>query len=341
MTKTTIVALFSLIFMVFHAELITKGAASGLLLWYSSVVPALFPFMVLSAMLSVSGGISRLVRPFAVIFRFSGLSPEGIYVLLTGLFCGCPMGAKTCADFLTEKRISPGEARFLFALCNHPSPMFLTGFVYPMFAAHIPLSSFVFAIYMPLLLLAIPAYRIYQTTSPCHSDVPFSSCNPKFGDASGSVFSLDTAILDSAEILVKIGGYLVFYSILILVIQNTHGIPDPVRLFFSGVLEITTGIRSVSDSLPYPYSAIAAAAIFSFGGFSAMSQTNAVLRLHRSSAETAATAAPNVFLQNSLYRTEKTAGLSIRQYLLWKIAHAALTAAIMAVLTGVLRLHIF
>ena len=114
MTKTTIVALFSLIFMVFHAELITKGAASGLLLWYSSVVPALFPFMVLSAMLSVSGGISRLVRPFAVIFRFSGLSPEGIYVLLTGLFCGCPMGAKTCADFLAENRISPGEARFLF-----------------------------------------------------------------------------------------------------------------------------------------------------------------------------------------------------------------------------------
>ena len=197
-------------------------------------------------MLSVSGGISRLVRPFAVIFRFSGLSPEGIYVLLTGLFCGCPMGAKTCADFLTEKRISPGEARFLFALCNHPSPMFLTGFVYPMFAARIPLSSFVFAIYMPLLLLAIPAYRIYQNASPRHSDVPFSSCNPKFGDASGSVFSLDTAILDSAEILVKIGGYLIFYSILILVIQNTHGIPNPVRLFFSGVLEITTGIRSVS-----------------------------------------------------------------------------------------------
>ena len=38
---------------------------------------------------------------------------------------------------------------------------------------------------------------------------------------------------------------------------------------------------------------------------------------------------------------EKTAGLSIRQYLLWKIAHASLTAAVMAVLTGVLRFSIF
>ena len=341
MMKTAIAALFSLIFMIFHADLITKGAAAGLLLWYSSVVPALFPFMVLSSMLSASQGIFRLVQPLALIFRFSRLSPEGIYVLLTGLFCGCPMGAKTCADFLAEKRISSGEAKFLFALCNHPSPMFLTGFVYPMFASQIPLSSFVFAIYMPLLLLAIPAYWIYQNASPCHSGIPFSSRNPGSGDTSGSAFSPDTAILDSAEILVKIGGYLIFYSILILVIQNIPGIPDPVRLFFSGVLEITTGIRSVSASLPYPYSAIAAASIFSFGGFSAMSQTNAVIRLRRSSAEIAAPAAPNGFLQNSLCRTEKTAGLSIRQYLLWKIAHAALTAAIMAVLTGALRFHIF
>lgn len=46
MIKTSILALFSLLFMIFHADLVTKGAAAGLLLWYSAVVPALFPFMV-------------------------------------------------------------------------------------------------------------------------------------------------------------------------------------------------------------------------------------------------------------------------------------------------------
>ena len=149
-------------------------------LWYCppcSLSPEVFP-----------GLCSR----FAVIFRFQ-VSLRGIYVLLTGLFCGCPMGAKTCADFLTE-RISPGEARFLFALCNHQSPMFLTGFVFPMFAA---------VSLCPLLSL-----RSYAASAACHSgipdlpkrasfpaitDVPFSSCNPKFGDASiGQMFSLDT-----------------------------------------------------------------------------------------------------------------------------------------------------
>ena len=160
---------------------------------------------------------------------------------------------------------------------------------------------------------------------------------------SGEDFDLTFGLLHtvekSAEILVKIGGYLIFYSILILVIRNTPEIPAPARLFFSGAMEITTGIRTVSDSLTYPYSAIAAAAIFSFGGFSAMSQTNAVIRIHRSSSGSAGRTISCGGRQNSVH--EKTAGLSIRQYLLWKIAHASLTAAVMAVLTGVLRFSIF
>ena len=52
MIKRAFLILLCLIFMIFHADLVTKGAVSGLLLWYSSVVPALFPFMVLSSVLS-------------------------------------------------------------------------------------------------------------------------------------------------------------------------------------------------------------------------------------------------------------------------------------------------
>lgn len=80
MTKTSILALFSLLFMIFHADLVTKGAAAGLLLWYSAVVPALFPFMVLSSVLSGSGGISRLMQPFTVVSVSAGcLQTDGMF----------------------------------------------------------------------------------------------------------------------------------------------------------------------------------------------------------------------------------------------------------------------
>lgn len=260
MIKRAFLILLCLIFMIFHADLVTKGAASGLLLWYSSVVPALFPFMVLSSVLSASGGVQALMRPFPVIFRFAGLSADGWYVLLTGLLCGCPMGAKTCADLYAEGRISSGEAKFLFALCNHPSPMFLAGFVCPMFASQVPLSYFVFSIYAPLLLLAVPASLIYRrehvrASFPAsitakaqtkHSEIALNAAimnpdAPSVSRLTRPAITLDAAIMNSAEILVKIGGYLIFYSILILVVRNISRIPAPVRLFLCGSLEITTG----------------------------------------------------------------------------------------------------
>jgi len=222
------------------------------------------------------------------------------------------MGAKTCADFLCEGRIDSEEACFLFALCNHPSPMFLAGFVYPMFAAQLPLSYFLCSVYGTLLLLSIPAGRIYLPkkgiaagSTEKKSERTKGSSNPS---ASTSPELFDEAILMSAEILIKIGGYLIFYSILILTIQSTVLLPDPIRLFLCAILEITTGIRTVQSRLPFPFSAIAATAVFSFGGFSALSQTHAVIK--------------------------KAAGLSIRQYLLWKIAHALFSAAAMTALTG-------
>ena len=386
MIKRAFLILLCLIFMIFHADLVTKGAVSGLLLWYSSVVPALFPFMVLSSVLSASGGVQALMRPFPVVFRFAGLSADGWYVLLIGLLCGCPMGAKTCADLYAEGRISSGEAKFLFALCNHPSPMFLAGFVCPMFASQVPLSYFVFSIYAPLLLLAVPASLIYRreharTSFPAsftaRAQTKYSAITlnaaimtpddpsvnrltrptialnaaimnpdaPSVSRLTRPTITFDAAIINSAEILVKIGGYLIFYSILILVVRNTPRIPAPVRLFLCGSLEITTGIRTVHDSLPYPVSAVAAAAIFSFGGFSALSQTNAVIQSGKShqnfpaDKEESSPVHGNFPLNNK--RIKKTAGLSIRQYLLWKIAHSALAAAFMAALTGILGFHFF
>ena len=100
--------------MLFHSAYVTEGAKNGLLLWYSFVVPALFPFMVLSGLIVSGGGIGILTAPFHLVLGpLLGLSKPGVYVLLAGFFCGCPMGAKTCADFLHEGRITENEARFL------------------------------------------------------------------------------------------------------------------------------------------------------------------------------------------------------------------------------------
>lgn len=110
--------------------LAVEGASAGLLLWFNVVLPTLAPFMICTRMVSVLGAERLLIRPFyPLIHGILGFSEPGSYVLLCGLLCGYPLGARLCAEKLKSKEISLAEARCLLATANHPSPMFLLGFV--------------------------------------------------------------------------------------------------------------------------------------------------------------------------------------------------------------------
>lgn len=290
--------------MLSRAEFVLQGAKNGLLLWYTSVVPALFPFMVLSGMIVASGGISILTSPFYFLLHGSlGLSRPGCYVLIAGLLCGYPMGAKTCADFIREGRISLSEGKFLMAVCNHPSPMFILGFVYPFLKNQIPLSILLLSVYGPVLLLAAGAMIVYPhgKTEPAETaGLP----------AEIRAASPDETIMNAIEVLCKIGGYLILFSIAIVFLQEAKGIPELIRLFLVGSMEMTTGIRETVTSLAFPFSGAAACAALTFGGFSGLFQTKAVIA------------------------DEKKAGLSIRHYFIWKVLHSALSFMVFLMLTA-------
>ena len=52
-----------MVFLLLYPRFAAEGARYGLLLWYTSVVPSLFPFMVLSSLIVSSGGVSLLMKP--------------------------------------------------------------------------------------------------------------------------------------------------------------------------------------------------------------------------------------------------------------------------------------
>ena len=140
-----ILSVFCLLMLLFHPSLAYAGASQGLLLWAQVVLPTLLPFMICSGAIAALGGIPILTGPFRPLL--SGvlkLSPQGSFVFMSGLLCGYPMGAKTASDFLNQERISLAEARYLLAVSNHPSPMFVVGYVAPRLlfpAAGAPLPS--------------------------------------------------------------------------------------------------------------------------------------------------------------------------------------------------------
>ena len=88
----------------------TQGAKNGLVLWATVVLPTLLPFMICSNVIVALDAIHILTFPFRGFLRnFLKLSDAGSYILVSGLLCGYPMGARNCSDFLDGERNKPAS----------------------------------------------------------------------------------------------------------------------------------------------------------------------------------------------------------------------------------------
>ncbi|MBR3895071.1 MAG: hypothetical protein IKJ35_07985 [Clostridia bacterium] len=98
----------------------------GLLLCAKTVIPSLFPFMVLSELI-VNGGIGPLlIKPISgPLKRLFGLSDAGCCAVALGLLCGFPVGAKCTVLSYDRGEISRREAERALAFSNVPSSAFL------------------------------------------------------------------------------------------------------------------------------------------------------------------------------------------------------------------------
>ena len=74
-------------------------AYTGLILWFQKMIPTLFPFMILSGIMvrmNLTENFARFFHPlFHIIF---GTSLNGSYVILMGMLCGFPMGARVIGE---------------------------------------------------------------------------------------------------------------------------------------------------------------------------------------------------------------------------------------------------
>ena len=283
------------------------GARDGLVLWGTVVLPTLLPFMICAGVIVALDGVGLLTKPFAPFFRgLLKLSPNGCFVLMSGLLCGYPMGAKTDSEFLDSRRISPSQARYLLAIANHPSSMFVLGYVMDRIAlvkggAACPFWMLAAALYLPVFPIARLARRIYGYRG---------EEDPLPGDAvrQPPPFSFDAHMMGCFETMVKIGGYIMLFSILAAYLSALPVTNPFLRPALLGAVEITTGIQAIAAAVPGFPAALLIAAATAFGGFSGIFQTKSVL---------------------------KNAGLSIRHYILWKALHCVLTCLLLIGLKAV------
>ena len=294
--------------MLFSPKAVFEGAESGLLLWFQVVFPTLFPFMLVSGLMLSGGGLVVISRIFGRLFStLFATSPNGSFAVIAGFLCGYPMGAKVSADLVRSDRISRDEGAYLLSFCNNTSPIFIMNFiVWKTFDRE--------ELMIPtlLILIGVPAFlslffrRFYLKGRKKFSDL---SDKKKNNVKLLNFEMLDSCLADSFESIVKVGLYIIFFSILI-ALPGKLSAGHPLLAGILPALEMTNGILMIHKAAPdltvsYPL----ILGLTSFGGFCSAAQTKCML---------------------------KAASLPILPYIIQK-----LTAAAAASLLGIVYMHVF
>lgn len=266
-----IIMLFILFILIYPNDCV-KAAANGLILWYENILPALLPFTIFSNMLIQSGYLDDLVRAaMPLLNRLFFHHPQAAYPIVAGFLFGFPMGSKTTADLLKEGKLSIQEANILCAMCNNISPVFVSSYL---LNASLDIGHKVWqtyaVLYLPPLVCGLFLLRLTKA-------LPL-----KKNTASGSNLNfqiIDAGIMNGFETLLKLGGYIMLFSLLSQMCIRLAGNHDPVYWCLAGVTEITNGIHAVAQSsLPLAAKYEAAVAATAFGGLSGFAQTASMVK---------------------------------------------------------------
>lgn len=250
------------------------------------ILPSLFPFFVLSILLSRLGlpeALGRLLAPTAA--RLYGVSGAGASALIVGLTGGYPMGAAYIAGMVKGGIVSPAEAERLLGFCNNSGPAFIIGAVGLGVFRSAGTGLLLYAVHILSALLTGLFFR-------GRSAVPSVPSVPVRRTAMDGVDSpLPAAVREAAASVINICGYIVCFTVLAGLLDAGGGLTALCALLsrltglesglfkagLTGVLELGSAVGAMQGLERGPASLALAAGLLSFGGLSVHFQTRAVL----------------------------------------------------------------
>ncbi|MBQ9657614.1 MAG: sporulation integral membrane protein YlbJ [Clostridia bacterium] len=261
------------------------AAKNGLALFANSVIPSLFPFFVATELLSYTN-ITKILGKFFNRFMkpLFNVRGEGSFALIMGILSGYPVGAKIVCDLRKNNICSKEECERLLSFTNNSGPLFIIATVgVSLFGS----SAIGFLLLITHILSSLTVgflfrfWKYNKTSSNVSLSTNSSSLKTKVSFSKlGEIIS--NSINNSISTLLTIGGFVVLFSVIISIIQNSN-ILSFVEVFIPskftsplilGLLEITNGISLVT-AIPVKklsITIIMVAFLLGFGGFSVLLQ---------------------------------------------------------------------
>lgn len=256
------VAAGALFMLILDSRSAADAAAMGVDACIKTVIPALFPFFVLSGYLTSGLGNGMLSNFIGRLFH---LPPNCSIILLTGLLGGYPVGANLAAAQYRTGNISKAQADRLIMFCSQAGPSFLFGIA----AAQLGSIQFGWLLWGIQILSAWYVALLF----PVPNHVNEHHIQPR-------AVSWSDAMRTSLSAMASVCGWVILFSVVIRFLSRwvLWILPSTLQILLCGLLELTNGclmLTSIEDS---QLRFLLAAVMLNFGGLCVVMQTASIAK---------------------------------------------------------------
>lgn len=255
-------AALGILVLILDSKTAISGVQNAVNLCLASVIPSIFPFIVLSGMLvSVLNGLhTRILRPVSSLLKISP-GTEGIF--LAGILGGYPIGAQCVHQAWKDGHITRKNAERLLMFCSNAGPSFLFGILGTKFSsAYAPWTLWVIHI-----LAAICVARII----PAPTELQRSTLESK-------AITMPQALRNGVITMGYICGWIVLFRMILSFLDRWFLwlLPAGLRVCIYGILELANGCLTI-DAISLPGQRfVITSGILAFGGLCVAMQTASV-----------------------------------------------------------------
>ena len=256
-------AFLGILLLILDGRTALLGAQVGITLCLKTIVPALFPFFVLSILLT--NALADVNLPLLSFLCGLLRIPQGCEsVLITGFLGGYPTGAQSVSQLYKNNNLSKQGAERLLAFCNNAGPSFLFGIVGQQFEQR----QMVWLLWMIHICGAVFAAALIPLPYHRTSHMPNQpSC------------SIQKAVQEAIRVNGSVCAWIVLFRILITFLERwiLWLFPIPVRVALSGLLELSNGCIALSQIGDVKLRFLICSALLGAGGLCVTMQTSSVV----------------------------------------------------------------
>lgn len=255
-------AAIGLLILILDGQTALAGMRLGIEVCTNTLVPSLFPFMVLSGIITgnvreKSGTLMKKLGQFCRI-------PEGAEsVLLTGFLGGYPVGARNTVMLFNQGLITREDTRRMCVFCNNAGPSFLFGILMPLFSD----ASLILLLWIIQMLSSILLGHFLPGGS-----------NRAMINQERDTTTVTEAVTGSIRVMGTVCAWVVLFRMVLEFLNNwvLFRLPPVLQVLFTGILELSNGCLALSSIEQEPLRFLIAGVILSFGGICICLQTASI-----------------------------------------------------------------